>query len=109
LSAALPAAAYTGFPCQSSGHFPSKPWVSSRRWIVFPFPNYPMGLNGFMKSYVVKVIMWCRIILAATFASELVLQRNIIWNLLNTLNSATHYSPILASEYTRLLPPGTAI
>jgi hypothetical protein len=60
-------------------------------------------------SYVVKVIMWCWIILAATFASELVLQRNIIWNLLNTLNSAAQYSPILAREYTRLLPPGTAI
>jgi hypothetical protein len=46
-------------------------------------------------SSVVKVIMWCWIIRAATFASEVVLQRNIIGNLLNTLNSATHNSPIL--------------
>ena len=49
-------------------------------------------------SSVVKVIMWCWIIRAATFASEVVLQRNIIGNLLNTLNSATHNSPILPSE-----------
>ena len=75
-----------------------------------PMWTYEILCDGQHKiSYVVKVIMWCWIILAATFASELVLRRNIIWNLLNTLNSATHYSPILASEYTRLLPPGTAI
>jgi hypothetical protein len=34
LSAALPAAAYTGVPCQPSRHCPSKPRVSSRRWIL---------------------------------------------------------------------------
>jgi hypothetical protein len=69
-----------------------------------PFENIPEGefwtyellCGGPHKiSSVVKVIMWCWIILAATFASEVVLQRNIIGNLLNTLNSATHNSPIL--------------
>ncbi len=60
LSAALPAAAYTGVPCQASRHCPGKPRVSSRRWIVFLSPNCPMDLNGLMKSNSMAIdLRWC--------------------------------------------------
>lgn len=52
LSAAPLGSAYTGVPCQTNWHCPSKPRVSSRRWIVFLSPNCPMDRNGLMKSYV---------------------------------------------------------
>jgi hypothetical protein len=87
----------------------------SKQWNTCRLKLFPMNRNGVTKSFVlahnnssvVKVIMWCWIILAATFASEVVLQRNIIGNLLNTLNSATLYSPILPSEYTRFAAAGS--
>ena len=62
LSAGPLGSAYTRVPCQTNWHCPSKPRVSSRRWIVFLSPNCPMDRNGLMKSYVVdhiRFLMWC--------------------------------------------------